>query len=146
MLKITGVESLQKRITSIAQTIQKAATLEAFTKSPELPGILGRCVQRTIDAQKFKPLSAKYRVARDKKFGKKPILRLTDSLYKRAILPGFFSINPTSQFRIVSITISDLIGRYQQNLGRDIFKPDNQLRDELFILAEKTIVQGIKKG
>jgi len=143
--KIQGFDSLQRRVNRRVDTIRKAATLESFSKSPELPMIVGRCIQRTIDAQRFKPLKPKYRIARDKKFGKKPILRLTDGLYKRALLPGFVRVSTSDSFRVVQIRITDLIGSYQQGLGRDLFKPDEEFRRDLRDLADRTIKETLNK-
>lgn len=144
MIKIQGLDKLQSRINQIATTIRKASTLESFSKSPELPLIVGRCIQRTIDAQKFKPLKPKYKIARDKKFGKRPILRLTDALYKRALLPGFASITTSNSFRTIQIRITDLIGLYQQAIGRELLRPDQQLRNELFNLANKELAKALQ--
>ena len=146
MLKITGLDKLPQRINQIATTIRRATTLESFSKSPELPLIIGRCIQRTIDAQKFKPLSPRYRIARDRKFGKRPILRLTDATYKRALLPGFARIDTSDSFRVVQIRITDLIGLYQQALGFDLFKPDQQLRQNVFNLANREIAKSLQEG
>jgi len=145
MLKITGLDKLPQRINQIATTIRRATTLESFSKSPELPLIIGRCIQRTIDAQKFKPLSPRYRIARDRKFGKRPILRLTDGLYRRALLPGFARIDTSDSFRVVQIRITDLIGQFQQGMGRDLLRQDQQLREDLFNLANRKIAETIQE-
>jgi len=146
MINLSATSNAQAQINKIANTIRKASTLEGFSQSPELPAIFGRCVQRTIDAQKFKPLSPKYRIARDRKFGKRPILRLTDSLYKRALLPGFARIDASNGFRVVQIRITDLIGGYQIAMDRDLFRPDQQLRNELADLARREIAKVLEKG
>ena len=132
MFNLTISSNLPNFAQSLTTRLNKAIdqTMVDLSNSPRLPIFLGQASQRKIDRQDYKPLSPKYKIIRTKKYGNRPILRRTDAFYKRLVTGQAFGISLSSP-RIINCKLTDLIGIYQQALGRSVIESDQQLDKDI---------------
>jgi len=137
-INLTITTDIQKKFDIIVNAIKQSTTLELIYKSPEYPLILGRSFQRTIDLQQFKPLTKRYKLYKDRKYGVKPILIRTGILYKNYGLGKGFSSqleNANQSIRIIPSKETS----WQQRLGRNPLLLDKRGQKELVDLTSKEI-------
>jgi len=149
MLKIEGLDSLQKQVGLAINAVSQAASnlIPKLAQSPELPVLLGECYQRGIDNNqtRLKPVSPKYAEFKSIRFKSKKILVATGSLYRRAILPNFFAIQPTSSTRL-EVKFSDSVAKGQAQAGRNPLIADDQLNTGVTSLANQILATQLSKN